>query len=792
MLKYEIKKILGNKFVLIFFAFLFALNALLSFVGAPEARNELEIEEIDIETQAAVRAIFERYKEDPEEFLRELEIMVGYVDQLKDVQTKMNLDSMLFGKDLASLKIEDYWPEYSEEIQQKINEYATTYRYFVNTKKYIDESLPAQYNEVIRRAESSLKEYATLGMSEQSYDYRYQETIIDVYSVNKNLPIEIEYASGWSAYFSYTNGNICLILFLLVLVPCFLLDERSNGTEPILRATKRGRLSLVLTKYLALLTVICISVLSFSAVTFAIYGLEYGGYSSLSNFIQVFEEYAYCPYIVSVGEYLLLSLVIKILALFAIGSLLLTVSLLLKNHALTYLVGLVIGGGNFIFYFIDYLDINHPARLLNLFTMMDTEVCFSRYYAINLLGQCVDYLPAILLFLGVLLAVTAVCTTILYCRIPGGQRIKRLATKKISLPNIAIPCLHRSIGGYELHKHLVAGKYLLLILAVLLVKGYTVHTTEAAAYSFSDEMYKEYVTFIEGEVTDEKLAYLEDERARIDGIIASESDMKDRLGRGEISSNEYWEYENELQEAKARDPIFARVEGQRDHLLMLRDMGIDAHFVYTTSWDQMFSRGFDYVLYAFILIFASIIFTTEYSAGVSGILRATKRGRKELFVVKYTVALGVCAVLAIVFGLMDHYKLVELYTFTGGGSPVQSLPILGGVSWNITLNQYLMIFETLRVIGSILLAAVTVSVSLMTKKPVNTMAIVASITMIPYVLRSFGMDFVKYLDFTCILSGQEYMALSFGSGLYFVIFTIAVLGGCAAVVWTARRIWIRT
>ena len=72
------------------------------------------------------------------------------------------------------------------------------------------------------------------------------------------------------------------------------------------------------------------------------------------------------------------------------------------------------------------------------------------------------------------------------------------------------------------------------------------------------------------------------------------------------------------------------------------------------------------------------------------------------------------------------------------------------------------------------------------------MAIVASITMIPYVLRSFGMDFVKYLDFTCILSGQEYMALSFDSGLYFVIFTIAVLGGCAAVVWTARRIWIRT
>ena len=303
----------------------------------------------------------------------------------------------------------------------------------------------------------------------------------------------------------------------------------------------------------------------------------------------------------------------------------------------------------------------------------------------------------------------------------------------------------------------MAGKWLLLILAILLVKGYTEYTTESVAYSFSDAVYQDYMELLAGEVTDEKLVYMEDERAHLDSILSSEEIMKEKYASREISFAEYMEYQDELDTAKAKDPIFASVEAQRDHLLSLRQRGIKGDFVYVTGWNRMFSRSFDVTLYGFTLVFAAVLFTTEYGAGVTEILRSTKRGRGRLFSAKYLLAIAVCGTLAILFGLADHTKLTELYTFTGSLSPVQSLPMLSEIQWNITIHQYLMIFETIRVVGVVLLAILTASVSVMGKKPVNTMAVVALVTVIPFVFRTFGLEIAKYGDFTAILSGNEYM-----------------------------------
>ena len=794
MLKYEIKKILGNKFVLIFFAFMFLVNALLSYYAAPQARGELNLpSQLDAETQARVDAMFERYEADPEAFMADFAECQTYRQKWLDAMGKMtdkNMEAEMMGEE-ANYTIQDFWPEYNDEIRAKIDEYNEIYKYFNRVYSYLYEDLPVIYDGVISNAELFQQEYIAYGMSADSYEYRYQSDVIDIYSVNKNLPIRIEDRNGWDTYFTYTSGNICLILFLLALVPGLLLDEKKNGTFPIIRATRKGRIALISTKYLTLLLLSAFAVLTFSATTWVIFGIENGGYSSLSNFVQIFEANAYCPYIVTVGEYLGLTLLIKILTLFAMGSLLLTVSLLLKNHALSYLSGLVFGGANFVIYFTGFLDQNNPLRLLNIFTVMDTEVCFSRYYAINVFGRCLQYLPAIFIFFGLILVGSAVCTAVLYCRTPGVHKIRLNKKIKLSIPNRAFPSLSRSVGGYEVHKHMVAGKWILLLVAVLLIKGYTVQTTDTVAYSFSDAVYMDYMELLEGEVTDEKLAYIEDERANIDYLMSAEAEMKEKYQRKEITFAEYMEFQDDLETAKAKEPVFATVEAQRDHLLALRERGIEGDFVYVTGWNHMFTRSFDYILYAFALVFGAVLFTTEYGSGMAGILRTTKHGRGRLFATKYVLAIAVCGILAIIFGFADHMKMTELYTFTSGLSPVQSLPMLSEIKWNITINQYLMIFETLRVLGVILLGVITVSVSILGKKPVNTMAVVALTTVIPYVFRRFGLGFACYVDFTTLLSGNEYLMLAHGSVLYFVLFTLAVIGSCVGLILWGRRKWVK-
>ena len=139
--------------------------------------------------------------------------------------------------------------------------------------------------------------------------------------------------------------------------------------------------------------------------------------------------------------------------------------------------------------------------------------------------------------------------------------------------------------------------------------------------------------------------------------------------------------------------------------------------------------------------------------------------------------------------MLDHYQLVGQYAFTDAEAQVQSIQMLGGIPWKMTIHQYLMLFEVTRVMGGVILAVLTVSLSLIFKKPVNTMAVTAVVTLIPYVLRRFGLEFTKYFDFTRIMSANGYLTQCATTPLYAIVFTAAVLGGTGAAVFFAYRQW---
>ncbi len=102
-----------------------------------------------------------------------------------------NMEAEMMGEE-ASYTIQDFWPEYNDEIQAKLDEYNEIYKYFNRVYSYLYEDLPGIYDGVISNAELFQQEYIAYGMSADSYEYRYQSDVIDIYSVNKNLPIRIE------------------------------------------------------------------------------------------------------------------------------------------------------------------------------------------------------------------------------------------------------------------------------------------------------------------------------------------------------------------------------------------------------------------------------------------------------------------------------------------------------------------------------------------------------------------------------------------------------------------------
>ena len=461
MFKYEMKKITGNKFVLAFFTVLFVLNLTLSWYQASSATKTSD-EFFPSEQRKAVIAMFDRYQANSKNFFeKEYQPIVAYINKYDSVKSSIYTELWVSGVDTSDFNLADYWDEYDQE---RIDSYYNTYKYFTRRLNYLD-TYKVNINNVIKRAQSAQKESTFFGMDAEGYDYKYQSEIVDIYTVNKEIAFDIEYTRGWDSYFSYTGINLCALLFILVLVPCLLLDEKKSGTFPVVHTTKRGYIHLIFSKIMALFVIVCATVLTFSATSLVIYGIKCGGFSSLSNYVQAFSKYNYCPFIIKVGEYLVVSLLVKILALFAVGVVIMLLSWIIKNHVMTYLASVVLIGANFVIYITEFLNVNHPLRLLNLFAVMDTDMCFTQYYSINCFNHSVPYLVAMLAFWGSTLIISAIVLISLFCRIGGGGHKQKKKSVSIKLPHIATPCLLRTSFGFEAHKLLIAGKCLIFIIS---------------------------------------------------------------------------------------------------------------------------------------------------------------------------------------------------------------------------------------------------------------------------------------------------------------------------------------
>ena len=346
MLKYEFKKLFQSKLFVILFALLLLLNIGLCYRSAKEAAGSVTIEPEILEQLDA-------YNRDSDAWNSEY-ARLGKVNE-----------------EYERVSREAFEQAYAEHKKQNPN--ATSFSYIFPAEEYFDsafladidkyrdcymayrvlqelDSYEADVGRVVRAARMAQEDYLASGVSEQAYEYRYQGDLIRIYEVNALIEIEYEYAVGWDSYFSYTDGNVLMAILVTVAAVGLCIGEYTSGMLPILHATKGGRVRTVLYKLGVLLCVCAGVVLVFSAVPLVLYG-SMCGFSSLGNFVQVFEAYKFCPEIITVGEYLALSLGLKTLVLFALSACVVLLGTLCKDYALTFVASLGVVAAQFALYF---------------------------------------------------------------------------------------------------------------------------------------------------------------------------------------------------------------------------------------------------------------------------------------------------------------------------------------------------------------------------------------------------------------------------------------------------------
>ena len=803
---YEMKKLLGIRWLWVFLVIFLMLNSAIAWYTAAESS-------LYTEQGGMIEDFFRLYFENPEE----LDAHYAEMQAFEEEQHAIFVEMMRLGN--HGYEMETMPDIYSKDGSISDRElFRILYDAVDASRNY-----PDVIDGVIKRAEANLAEFRAMGVPEDSFTSRYQERVIELYRLAKdNVKIGVEYTRGWNEYFRYDLVNVFLFIMLIMVGAVIFAEEKQTGILPIIRTAKHGRVRTAFAKILTMLLLTAGITLLFTVTTWAVYGAVLG-YSSPENAIQALSDFTLSQYQVSVGEYFLITVGIRLLTFCTFGMVMLLLSTLFSGYVMIYLSGLGLFGVNFLLYTLKYINANAVAKNANMVACAAVNPLFVRYRAVNFFGEMIGCVPFMLVLFVLIGAVCAAVTVHVFSC--GGFMIR---TSWTDAPAAAVMTvfgrIRTGISGIlarytvsrsrkrsysqslvlaEVFKTLISSRFIYVVAALLVIKCWYAAETYAPRKSYSDAVYKEYMTCLEGELTDEKLAFIEEERASIDAVLAKKGAMEQEYTEGTIDFEAYRVYLSEYNYAYSRNELFTTIEEHRDYLVKLEEeTGVKGWFLYDSGWRNLFSGDADLFLYASLLLLLTGSFAAEYASRSSSgsfaqILRSTKKGREDTFRAKLASGAVIAVTLAVLFGSADTLAVFSGYAMPGFDAPIQSMRMFGSVTGEVTVAGYMVLFGILRISGSLLMAMLVCALSELLCRYIPVLGSAVVLTLMPALCAYFGLKAAEKVSFLNLLAGTPLVLESssvslFGSG--WTMLALWVTAAAAAVLCMmipARKMFVK-
>ncbi len=752
MIRFELRKLTGHRLLWTALAVLLLLNCGMAYYTALQMRNSIVPAEAD--------AFIDYYLDYPDE----VETHKQDIARFHEEQMRLAREAMDLGR------------EY--ELQNYPNQYGYSAigdeLLIIHTEEMVDSasSYFSDLQAVIRRASDNLAELESKGMG-NSYAADYQRQVIDRYQtvLASGRQIGLEYIRGWDAYFQYTAGDILLFAFVMLLASALFLQEKQCGFWPIIRTSRRGRLTTGVAKLCAFGIVSIGALLLFAGTSFAAYGVVCG-YSSPHNILQALNSFRYSTLQLTVGQYLPLYLLMKLSAVWVFGALVLLISLFFTHYAGAYACGILLFGMQYLMQSFPYINTDNPFLNLNLLKVAGAVRLTARFRTLNAFGNAIPYLVCWTILALVLLAGTCLMILLFYCKgylsFERSSFVYRLLNKWRQRHTVAGK--HRralrssrvrahSLFGWSLYQRWIGDRMLPLIALLLIGKCLLAADAASAPPTFSDSVYKEYMTAFAGEWTAEKSAAISEERTYINETLAKSNAMRSDWKAGTISDESYSAYLDELNYAISHDDYLRTVEAKNEYLQRIQTKtGVTPAFVYDTGWNALFSSASDLWLYAAIFLlfcgsFAEEYRTTTSSGGFAPLMRSTVKGRSCFFQARLAAALVSVIAVSVLFCAADLYWTSVAYELPQFSAPVTSLEPLSALSPTLTIGQFLVFYFITRIGLAVFLCLLIFGLSALLHHTLPVMSLVCALTLLPHLLVQLGlplerMDFHQYFAST--------------------------------------------
>ena len=561
-------------------------------------------------------------------------------------------------------------------------------------------------------------------------------------------------------WLAFSLADWAFLAGIVLLVMAFL-EERQKGLIAIVRSCPAGREKLQLSRILILLI--------FSAgMTLALYYVPLvmslcidGGWADLSRPVQSFVEFQQCTTPMSIAEFFIQFFFVKAACGFLLGLLIWFLLSFLEQVQLCWMMTATGLSVEYLLYtLVPAQSVFSPLRYVNVFSYVFTADLYTDYVNINFFEFPVERRTLLLGLLVVLALIISIATVwVLTKRYPFGNR--DWMGKWLHLWNRAGDGVRRHLGlyGFEWYKLLLLSfGGIFLILGILLTRD--IQCNSGAYNTMEDLVYRQYVSQIQGPVTQDTYDYIRDAWQALDS-----SDM---------DASEF---------AAALERLEQTVSNLEDGMWIVDETAF-LNIYGGNAW--RLQRKNAMLAMIFLVVCLSPLFACEQQGDVKKILRSTPGGRSKLFWMKYAVALSITAVVWLrVFG-QEWWVATEFLGDLILSAPCGSIGILKG--YPMSVGTFLILLYVSKGLALLIPLHLCLFIGEWCTGFEKTFLISGITLVIPAAVYLFGMDVVQIATPLSFLSDENMLLSS--------EFAVAAFGVWMAIsvnaLFAAKRHWYRT
>ncbi|MDD4773637.1 MAG: hypothetical protein PHZ09_08525 [Eubacteriales bacterium] len=563
------------------------------------------------------------------------------------------------------------------------------------------------------------------------YLYEYYADLLRLYDPYTDLSLPAAEIRGWNEYFSLQTPLIFLALASLGLFCGVFRADSHAGMCGILRVCKRGGRETTGAKLSYIVLTSAVIIIIFTLSPLLIFALS-SGLSEGGAPIQMLDIFTYCRYNFTVGQYLLIYTVVRIIIFTCFNLAIAVLGQYTDNEAPAFVLTAVIAGIGAALSSVSPSSFYYFLQKFSILEIANVNILFTRYRGLNIFDNCADYTVVILI--SALLLITVFITGALLHRPAPAIRVRRENKRSATVFN---PLSLFSAEGY---KHMICGSGFLILAASFVLKCIMSGIYYDPHINSSEMIYMDYIARVAGPVTDDNLSYIENEKNYIDSTLNQYSSAVEAFGNGKITIDEYRDYMNRYNYAFYCRHACDRLCDRRDYLVGIADSRPGVEFIYEEGIDRYLAAPLDIVMVLTTVFMCGNIFAFEYDSGFSKILRLSKRGRKPVYRRKLIFSLTLAAAVYLIFSGIDLYFLLTNYNVNYLSVNIISMPRFADIAVDMSIGTYVILYKIVTAIGSMLLFVFVTVISGIFENRVKTMVVSTLAVFIPYVTDKYGVS----------------------------------------------------